>query len=109
MATEKIAINAKLVKRSLVVFETSVIAPIKGEVKSKTRFEIVKPHPRYAVLTSASRPLAQKSLKNIGKKAAITVVAKAELPPSYKIQALASFDNLGLFIPTHTFSNMFVC
>ena len=46
-------------------------------------------------MTSASRPEAQKSLKNIGKKAAITVVAKAELPPSYKIHAFATGESLG--------------
>ena len=39
-------------------------------------------------------------LKNIGKKAAMTVVANAELPPSYKIQALASEESLTLLIPT---------
>ena len=71
-----------------------------GEVNKSTRLEIVKPHPRYEVLTSASSSEAQKSLKNIGKKAAMTVVANAELPPSYKIQALASEESLTLLIPT---------
>jgi RPA family protein len=70
------------VKRIFVVLDTSVIAPMNGEVNKSTKLDIVKPQPRYAVLTSASRPDAQKSLKKIGKKAAITVVANAELPPS---------------------------
>ena len=43
----------------------------------------------------------------MGKKAAITVVAKAEFPPSYNIQALASGDNLGLFIPTNSINYVF--
>jgi hypothetical protein len=54
-----------------------------GDVNNNTRFDMVRPHPKYAVLTSASKPVAQKSLKKMGKKAAITVVAKAEFPPSY--------------------------
>ena len=55
---------------------------IVNDTDKSTKLDIVKPQPRYAVLTSASRPDAQKSLKKIGKKAAITVVANAELPPS---------------------------
>ena len=99
--------KAKPLNKILVVLETSVMAPINGDVNSNTRFEMVRPHPKYAVLTSASNPDAQKSLKNIGKKAAITVVAKAEFPPSYKIQAFASGDNLGLFIPTNSINYIF--
>ena len=94
--------QAKPLNKILVVLETSVIAPMNGDVNNNTRFDMVRPHPKYAVLTSASKPVAQKSLKKMGKKAAITVVAKAEFPPSYKIQAFASGDNLGLFIPTNS-------
>ena len=78
-----------------------------GEVNKSTRFEMVSPQPRYAVFISACRSAAQKSLKNIGKNAAITVVANAEFPPSYKIHAFASGESLGLLIPTLIFVDRF--
>ena len=44
-------------------FEKSVIAPIMGAVKSKTRFEITWPS-KYAVAVKLSIPCVQYSLKN---------------------------------------------
>jgi hypothetical protein len=55
--------------------------------------------PRRKVLVVASTPTFQYSLKNTGKKPAITVVAKAELAQSYRAQDMTFLSVARFAIP----------
>ena len=77
-----------------------------GAVKSKTRFEIVRPYPKYAVAVKLSIPCVRYSLKKIGKKAARTVVANAEFPASYTIHDFAGIESLDSFIKRNPFTDI---
>ena len=67
------------------------MAPRTGAARATTTPATELPRPSRAVLTVASVPRLQYCLKKMGKKPAITVVAKAELAQSYMAHPKIAF------------------
>ena len=62
------------------------MAPKTGAIRATNRLATELARPSWAVLMLTSAPELQYCLKKIGKNPAMTVVAKAEFPQSYKAQ-----------------------
>jgi len=74
--------NANRIKNFFLAVALSAIAPINGAIAATTIDAMEFAKPKYQVLKVTLSVLDQYSLKNTGKKPAITVVAKALLAQS---------------------------